>query len=59
MDWSMLYFYKPYDVNLWGMVYSIEFYQFIKKGYTQLWAKQIKQNIFKSMGIYGMGFNEL
>ena len=36
-----------------GTVYSIEFYHFMKKEYTQMWTKQIKQNIFKLMGIYG------
>ena len=36
-----------------GTVYSIEFYHFMKKEYSQLWAKQIKQDIFKLMGIYG------
>ena len=35
------------------MVYSIELYHFMKKEYTQPWTKQIKQNIFKPMGIYG------
>ena len=34
-------------------VYLKEFYHFMKKEYTQPWTKQIKQNIFKSMGIYG------
>ena len=53
------------DVNLWktklgrGMAYScrtnvfIKFYYLMKKEYTQLKTTQHKQNIFKSMGIYG------
>ena len=31
----------------------IEFHHFIKKEEAQLKTKQLKQNIFKSMGIYG------
>ena len=31
-------------------IYSIEFYHFMKSEYTQMWTKQIKQNIFKLMG---------
>ena len=31
----------------------IQFHHFVKKEQTQLKTKQLKQNIFKSIGIYG------
>ena len=61
----LLYFYDTYGINLWentfgrSTAYScrtdsfIEFHHFMKKEKTQLKTKQRKQNIFKSMGIYG------
>ena len=62
LKFKMKYFYCVFTThrrqsvrkkNQRGTLYSIERYRFMKKEYTQLWTKQIKQNIFKSMGIYG------
>ena len=39
--------------------FFIESRHFMKKEKTQLKTKQLKQNIFKSMGIYCMGFRKL
>ena len=62
----VLYFYDAYDANLWGKKFGrstayscrtnvfIEFHFFMKKNKTQLKTKQLKQNIFKSVGIYGL-----
>ena len=37
----------------------IEFHHFVKKEWTQLQTKQLKQNIFTSMRIYGFSKTEL